>query len=122
MREIKFRAWSIQFDDAGKMIYMNPPDGSFKDLVESDKWKVMQFTEIRDSNGNDIYEGDIIKCDDKIGEVQYDKQQGTYIILWQPNNEKRKNGCDDLASTFPSIVKVVIGNIYENPEIIKEAN
>ena len=80
-----------------------------------------QFTGLHDCKrtkeypeGQEIYEGDIVKCNDKIGEVKYDEQQGAYIILWQSNNKKQKSGCDDLASTFPSPLKEVIGNIYES--------
>jgi hypothetical protein len=53
-REIKFRAFST----IGKhrMIYLK--NGSLKDLQETDTWKVMQFTGLRDRNGKEIYEGD----------------------------------------------------------------
>ena len=80
----------------------------------------MQYTEIREKGGagEEIYEGDRVLCDNKIGEVKYDKQQGAYIILWQPNNKKQKSGCDDLASTFPSPYKEVI----DNPELLKEVS
>jgi hypothetical protein len=53
-REIKFRAFST----IGKhrMIYLK--NGSLSDLLETDTWKVMQFTGLRDRNGKEIYEGD----------------------------------------------------------------
>jgi uncharacterized phage protein (TIGR01671 family) len=56
-REIKFRAYST----IGKhrMIYLK--NGSLKDLQETDTWKVMQFTGLTDKNGNEIYEGDIVR-------------------------------------------------------------
>jgi uncharacterized phage protein (TIGR01671 family) len=56
-REIKFRVFST----IGKhrMIYLK--NGSLKDLQETDTWKVMQFTGLRDRNGKEIYENDIVK-------------------------------------------------------------
>jgi hypothetical protein len=55
-REIKFRAYST----IGKhrMIYLK--NGSLKDLQETDTWKVMQFTGLKDINEKEIYEGDLL--------------------------------------------------------------
>lgn len=80
---------------------------------------IMQFTGLLDKNGNEIYEGDIVSCEDEYGVVEYDPQQGGFIILFQPHNEKQKSGCAYLASTYPSPIKEIIGNIYQNPELLK---
>lgn len=134
MREIKFRAW----DDKGKEWLMGYGVGSLGgfhidgELVYLDQWtkvlddafhekidlKIMQFTGIDDFHGKEIYEGDIVKTGDEMGEVQYDPQQGAYIILLHPHNKKVKSGCYNLASTHPSPLKEIIGNIYQNPELL----
>lgn len=130
MREIKFRAW----DKADKVmchvhtIHFFGEDDLVKvelsPVGEKDTWlrfpaqiEIMQFTGLKDYNGKEIYEGDIVKTGSQKGEVQYDEQQGGYIILFYPNNEKQKSGCAGLASTHPSPIKEVIGNIYEREKL-----
>lgn len=81
---------------------------------------VGQYTGLKDKKGVKIFEDDIVICDHKKGKVQFDNQQASFIILWFPNNKKRKSGCDNLSSTFPSPQKEIIGNIHNNSELIKK--
>lgn len=79
MREIKFRAWD---EDIGVMIYfglgednlgvLSPKDGRFYHLQISDATAIMQFTGLRDRTGKEIYEGDIWRRGDFIGEVVFE--------------------------------------------------
>lgn len=109
-RIIKFRAYTEISHEWLGMKY---------DVPHNYNNSVMQYTGITDMEGKEIYEGDIVRTGDEIGEVQYDDQQGAFIILLYPNNKKQKSGCFNLASTFPSPAKYIIGNIYENPELVK---
>ncbi len=139
MREIRFRAWDKQkkqmleireltflVDDGNPLcVEAWEPDAKEKTnayliTLAPETFELMQFTGLKDRHGKEIYEGDVVKCvaeKEYIGEVQFDEQQGAWIILWQPNNKKQKSGCDNLASTWPSPLKDIIGNIYENPEL-----
>lgn len=118
MREIKFRAWAKWL---GKMI--QPNDGDFIAWYAMKNWKecleVMQFTGLRDKNGKEIYEGDYVE-----GFLSF--EGGRLItageIIW--NDEfagfalKNEGGETLLHNHFRDSF-VVLGNIYENPELLK---
>lgn len=87
----------------------------FEDVV------LMQSTGIKDKNGVEIYEGDILKLhaiflapDDKIGYLEYSPKYG-YSIIFEGNRLYRQ---EYWASTN-KLNYEVIGNIYENPELIE---
>ena len=83
--------------------------------------ELLQFTERLDYDGKEIFEGDIVKCGEEMGEVQYNKDSAAFIILWHPNDNRKKRGADNLGSTHPSPLKYVVGNIYENPELVPKS-
>ena len=140
MREIKFRAWdkilknmaevdSILFnftDNAscydGEPVKYNVTKEDVAGLSAhigslTERFILMQYTGLKDKDGKEIYEGDILKIGDKFGEVLYDEQQSAFIILFYPHNKNKKSGCVYLPSTWPSPIKEVMGNIYENPAL-----
>lgn len=99
-------------------------------VAQVDPESVGQFTGLYDKNGKEIYEGDIVatKLDDKIitvGDIQYHcgvfgaewrhaKKDKTMVGSWgQRHNLRRLD--DDIIEKIE-----VIGNIYDNPELIKE--
>jgi len=104
--------------------------------VESDEQQsiIMQYTEHKDKNGNDIYEGDVLKCHDGlhgkdfIGEVKM--QDGCWSIDFShlPDGQKPfhpmigwNRDLDYLKMYHPVLGNSmeVIGNVYENPELIE---
>lgn len=114
MREIKFRAWD---DDQKQMLYGEDFyslvvcfDKGFNYLLNKSKFKVMQYTGLYDKNGKEIYEGDIVKVEFPglfYGVVEYDPPE------WRM---RRKSGGLWSFDERPE----VIGNIYENPELLEE--
>jgi uncharacterized phage protein (TIGR01671 family) len=146
MRKIKFRAWekSIKGLDARGMMWQS--DETFKDYVVgfdgsvyekfvdsfagqsfenyrdvSDRFILMQYTGLKDKNGREIYEGDIVRyklgSDWIVGDVRYDADSARYV----KRAEKAGSSWDykDLASYASSTQ--VIGNIYEDPELLEQA-
>ena len=119
MRPIKFRAWDkeeekmYQFD---LISYMQVNEDGQEELcpsrlVEPDAF--MQFTGLLDKNGKEIYEGDITENYAMRDVVIF--HNGAFV---GKNSQK-----DHLGQHQPIAVHnelEVIGNIYENPELLKE--
>ena len=117
MREIKFRAWD---NDDKEMNYMVEHEGLDTFFAHNDMMTYLQYTGLKDKNGKEIYEGDIIKgivaMKDKHGEDistvrwDYPKLGFSFSGLFIFNFELGNKGYN----------VEVIGNIYENPELLKE--
>lgn len=110
-REIKFRAWNTESkymyspDDNNSEMFMYLDGLVCYDGSPTDKHILMQYTGLKDKNGKEIYEGDIVKYIDvydhkKIAEVIWDKDELQFYV-------PRNGWCE------------IIGNIYENPELTK---
>ena len=127
-REIKYRAWlkeekkilnvetidfsekSIQYLKKNEIINVYLLKTTFLEDVE-----LMQYTGIKDKNGKEIYEGDIIIC--KYGpEIMME-------VKWVDEGFRtlgKYNG-DNYVGYVKNSAEVV-GNIYENPELLEEKN
>ena len=116
MREIKFRAW-----DGKSMFYEMCMDVDLGDgeifKVNFHTWpeyKFMQYTGLKDKNDKEIYEGDICKG----GAL---KCSGGYSIFADVATVIYESGMFKLGSISLSSFNnktEVIGNIYENPELL----
>jgi len=109
-REIKFRAfdipnkaWCLYFTNVDCMRYLANPN-----------YAVTQYTGLKDKNGTEIFEGDVIKikCNEDIiiGDVFYNQNRCCYMI----NHPAGYNGCFGLHTITIEICDQfdIIGNIY----------
>ena len=122
MKEIKFRAW-----DKNTKI-MIPWDHLVKSIISfrtfrwalvsenSENIELMQYTGLKDKNGIEIYEGDIL----------FHPLQGKRKVFY-PYSETvasygLRNVDNGMGSTLQDAHRVweIIGNIYENPELLEE--
>ena len=118
MRELKFRLWNTVRKD---MNYEGGMAMLGNKLIQDEHNKLMQFTGLKDKNGKEIYGGDIIVCRDGTFEIQYEERFAKFIMV---NDDDRILTADNIfrgqdADTCMRSIEV-IGNIYENPELIKE--
>ncbi len=117
MREIKFRAW----DKANNRFY-NLVETRVPELNHGDDDGViyMQYTGLKDKNGKEIYEGDILRTDKGINAVVYWSNSGACFMVKYHNIWSTKIGWyiyKNLRMFAPK--SEVIGNIYENPELLE---
>jgi len=129
MREIKFRIWNNEnkemlylgtpFEnpklyylsdvngDSLKLIFRRGNHGELSRIIKD--FRLMQYTGIRDKTGKEIYEGDIVKYWGGTAPIVY-YESGFYI---------KYTGEDYYSIQYESSSLQVIGNIYDNPELIE---
>jgi uncharacterized phage protein (TIGR01671 family) len=129
MREIKFRGWHVPknqmfsseemaFDQltlltTGEFINVHGGSTKMSTIYPREKFIPLQFTGLKDRNGKGIYEGDIVEFymggthDGERNEVEFIEDSGYFFPF----------GCHDIS--WEGSDCIVIGNIYENPELLK---
>jgi uncharacterized phage protein (TIGR01671 family) len=131
-REIKFRAW----DSAYKKMFNSENSNAYKitffgSVIEGDVYAneiiLMQYTGLKDKNGKEIYEGDILKMVDP---NYMDCEDNDFNIIVVEYNEFSNCGCCEWISgigfnlnnefNYESIE--ILGNIYENRELLEKIN
>ena len=132
MREIKFRGktkdgrWvqGVPIKNGfGKLTFMCfatsdlfscPMEQIYKFCIEVIPETVTQYAELKDKNGVEIYEGDIVISQDGTGGLVY-----KHIVEWNEFYKRFEPMGEDEAH-FNRESCEVVGNIYENPELLKD--
>ena len=126
MREIKFRAWdrfkqrwsnykindgTVYFMDKNTGVWYGSYNKRYKDF------NLMQYTGLKDMREKEIYEGDIVKlrANHGIGVIKYSDEWGAFVVEYV---KPRPLGV--LGMNYYKEDIEVIGNIYENPELLGE--
>lgn len=129
MREMKFKAYDKEYGLSDPFTFgwviTFKTKTVFKSHV-SEGMQVMQYTGLHDKNGKEIYEGDVIRCqtNNKFkyphkGQVIYLKHIAGFGITTEPIISE-STGKEEEAFTYFNYNEnfEVIGNIYENPDLL----
>ena len=143
MREIKFRAWDKQegcwldknhaFDYAAKetkliycdiegvavgndTVYLLDECGNWE-YLSRDRFELMQFTGLHDKNGKEVFEGDIVNF--KEGKTYHYGMPGATVEYYEGAFFPFADREDNAPYPYPEECEV-IGNIYENPNLIEK--
>lgn len=146
MREIKFRVWCkeneqfIQFNkigflEDGSLWYVQGVDETNPPYFENQNdWELMQYTGLKDKKSVEIYEGDIVRFTNSIdeiynevGKVTWEQSECNFVAQYKTANcvTQEENGTTITIylisnETYRECVEYeVIGNIYENPELLE---
>ena len=94
---------------------------SFDFYLEDENATIMQSTGLKDKNGKEIFEGDILafKTDDEVINVKifWDEKHALFMFRSEKYNEEEPLAELVEANTYPF---EIIGNVYENPELLEE--
>lgn len=121
-REIKFRCW---WDNRMHIV----EEINFKrkrvdllgaDIISIEECILMQYTGLKDKNGKEIYEGDLVKCN-----PAYLKSDALRKVEWLEDDDYIRCGytplCDNFYDNGLSYEDFeVVGNIYENKELLEK--
>lgn len=122
MREIKFRAWNKNLKKMYKIGQITLEKGTWNyepdnreyigmSIPYQPSFVLMQYTGLKDKNGREIYEGDIVTCGDK---------NIKYLIEWQDTGLKGRqwNNSSYIGLKYWQKDLEVIENEFDNPELL----
>ena len=120
MREIKFRAWDKINKEMFNVESINFQERRvYKDVVSYRNFndiELMQYTGLKDKNNKEIYEGEILSNGNNEKPYKVIFENGSFRAEFEGDFEEYSFDLINIVAQGCEIV----GNIYENPELIKE--
>lgn len=130
MREIKFRAKEIGSEGKWRVgdLHITATKPHIHSLSNKYLIKIEtigQFTGLRDSIGREIYEGDIIRSFDSKGEpiihyLLYDNEEAGFVAVLKGSAKGDFGYGRCYQQWITECEKEIIGNIYDDPELLKQ--
>ena len=126
MRVIKFRGFNRKNNEWLQGFYLQNRGAHFvcpDEFAANKSWEdyevdpdtVGQFTSLKDKDGHEIYEGDILGVGEEKERLEVRFVRGVFAFLWNGNLD------DEFPCNAPTHEWAkVIGNIHDNPEIMKK--
>jgi uncharacterized phage protein (TIGR01671 family) len=135
-REIKFRAWDKKNKVMAVPMHLSYRDSILETVHYADKggvylhnpeeYELMQYTGLKDKNGKECFEGDIVKRVYEITKAKKPKETIEQIIYCDEDGSfmfsrawAHGRGWSRAYSGHKVFPWEIIGNIYENPELLK---
>ena len=138
-KELKFRVWDktsesmlyqddferVELDTKNKIVTLIAEEESDKshyvlDYEEDIEAEIMRYTGLKDKNGKDIYEGDIVSF---YNDEEYKFKSTNALVIYDSAAfmlEHKKLGKEYLGEMdIENMCIKIIGNIYENPELLE---
>jgi len=131
-RELKFRVWDkvdrqylkelgVYYWHVSRSLLGEELEGEanlydLSILLRDVSFVVQQYTGLTDGKGNNIYEGDILSHNGKIGTVYYNADRAGFVLEWEYSSHEQNYvnlTCDVVYESSN------IGNIFKNPELLK---
>src|SRR5687768_1722567 len=133
--EIKFRAWIAKMETMSDEVTIRH-DGTFVAVVggvngysTSDGGILMQYTGLKDKNGEEIYQGDILKIGDEAALYDVKWRCGAFFVerKLHPQLGDGDYGwafsvmcdCEEFDGDHTMMETTVVGNVHENPDLFK---
>ena len=126
MREIKFRAWHkekkimgnvLGIDILHKETFFSNEDVDCYEHTDFKDIELMEYTGLKDKNNKEIYEGDIVKlrANHGIGVIKYYDEWGAFVVEYIKPRPLAVLGMNYYKEDIE-----ILGNIYENSELLGE--
>jgi len=136
MREIKFRCWNKERKEMVYGVDLYADGGAFEGTNDNpydfDRETLGQYTGLKDKNGKEIYEGDILQVSTQLR--SYEKNYmaeltvpyANYVVIWDDKalcwSAPLAFAMDSFKYRLASIHNIeackIVGNIYENKELL----
>ena len=115
MRTLKFRAW-VGESKWDYYVYDIQKRADMAEWFGQPNIQIEQYTGLKDKNGKEIYEGDIVDISGERAIVVFDEKLGSYMGSF-PSPVDDNARYNDYIFDFDDIIEV-IGNVHENSELL----